>query len=277
MMLTRTRIQASLLFVIATFVGLHQHAMAQDVCEICGCDACPAGFVVGNMEGLIEITPEIIDEFGSIEVPPNALNPEPSTLEATLAALGFGVGAMLPCSILNTAATSGIFPIESCTDQLRLNPIIRDTCGCPPVPGPATDAPTAAPTAAPVVAATEAPTAAPTEVPETDEPTAPPTENPTDPPVDEPTDAPVVAPTDPPVDTPTEPPVVAPTDPPVPAPTDAPVMVTATTVPPVPAPTDSPVTVMVTTDPPVMPPPTGGGIPFPELERCTTMRRKRKQ
>ena len=106
-------------------------AANDEVCELCGCDACPAGFQVGNPAGLIEITPSLWDSLGSIPVPPNALNPEESTLAATLAGLGFGVGAILPCSLLDTALTSGL--IQICPDELRLMPDLRETCGCPDV------------------------------------------------------------------------------------------------------------------------------------------------
>ena len=112
------------------------------VCEICGCSFCPPGFMMQNPNGLITITQEILDEFGGIVVP----GPDgDATLESVLAQFGFVAGSVLPCSLLDTAASNDLIPIEGCIDVLRLNPIIRDTCGCPAVPDPPTNAPSQTP------------------------------------------------------------------------------------------------------------------------------------
>ena len=112
------------------------------VCKICGCSFCPPGFMMQNPNGLITITQEILDEFGGIVVPGQDGD---ATLESVLAQFGFVAGSVLPCSLLDTAASNDLIPIEGCIDLLRLNPIIRDTCGCPAVPDPPTNAPSQTP------------------------------------------------------------------------------------------------------------------------------------
>ena len=76
--------------------------------ELCGCDACPDGFQVGNPDGLIQVTPSFLEELDRITLPPSGLNPEESTLADTLAALGYVVSAMIPCSFLDTVLESGL-------------------------------------------------------------------------------------------------------------------------------------------------------------------------
>jgi hypothetical protein len=95
----------------------------------------------------LTITPEILDEFGAIPIPGGDGT---QTVSTALAQFGITAGAAIPCSVLDQAAVQGIIPVEACIDELRLNPLIRDTCGCPAVPLTTNTTTSTAPTAAPV-------------------------------------------------------------------------------------------------------------------------------
>jgi hypothetical protein len=119
-------------------------------CEICGCNACtPTGtFAVGNLDGKLDVTQEIIDSLGDMTLPGGG-----ASIVTQLAGFGITAGSTVPCSFLNDIANSGALPAAACVDGLRLNPTFRETCGCPPVPGGAT-------TPAPVMATATTPTTA---------------------------------------------------------------------------------------------------------------------
>jgi hypothetical protein len=223
--------------ILSTFLVMVQRTTAQapvaappgPPCEICGCSFCPKGFMMMNPAGVITITQAILDEFGAIVV-----SGQGQTLETVLAGFGIVAGSALPCQLLNSAATGGLFPAEVCIDQLRLNPIIRNTCGCPALPKAPTKAPVKSPTMAPAPAPTKAPVKAPATAPVTAPTKAPVT-------------APAPVPTMPVATTPTAAPKVAPVAG-VPTTTKAPVIVAKpTTGAPVAAPVVTPVS---TTTPP---------------------------
>lgn len=127
---------------VLLYLSIHAHAEQVMICELCGCNDCPPGYVFGNPAGIIPVTQELIDDYGEIELPPTPLNPEPSTLADTLAALGLVVGSELSCALLETLATSGLIPLEACDDRLRTDPVFRENCGCPPLPNPPLPDPT---------------------------------------------------------------------------------------------------------------------------------------
>jgi hypothetical protein len=242
--------------ILSTFLVMVQRTTAQapvaapgPPCEICGCSFCPKGFMMMNPAGVITVTQAILDEFGAIVV-----SGQGQTLETVLAGFGIVAGSALPCQLLNSAATGGLFPAEVCIDQLRLNPIIRNTCGCPALPKAPTKAPVKAPTKAPVKAPTKAP-------------------------VKSPTMAPALAPTKAPVKAP----ATAPTKAPVTAPAPVPTMPVATT--PTAAPKVAPVAGVPTTKAPVIvaKPTTGAPVAAPVVPPVSTttppgrcVRRKRQ-
>ena len=94
-------------------------------CEICGCSFCTDGaFPVLNPTGSIELTEEFFDEFGPGEV-------SDTFREDFVEDFGF---TEIPCSLLELAASGGALSPDICVDELRLNSILRSTCGCPALP-----------------------------------------------------------------------------------------------------------------------------------------------
>jgi hypothetical protein len=120
-----------LLIVIIAPTVTAQPGSDKAVCEICGCSFCPTGFTMTKPTETLTITQDILDEFGAIPIPGGDGT---QTVSTALANFGITAGAAIPCSALDQAAVTGIIPVEACIDELRLNPLIRDTCGCPAVP-----------------------------------------------------------------------------------------------------------------------------------------------
>jgi hypothetical protein len=109
MMLMAPHVKTALLLFIVSFTLATTLTRAQNtVCEICGCSYCPPGNVMSNPSGIIPIS---------------AL---PGCLQDA-APPGF---TELPCALLEFAASSGQLPADQCNDELRLNSVMRQNCGC---------------------------------------------------------------------------------------------------------------------------------------------------
>jgi hypothetical protein len=105
--------KALLLFIVVSFTLAATVTHAQPfICEICGCSSCPPGNVMSNPSGTIPIS----------AFPEDLLYAAPP---------GF---TELPCALLEFIGNAGL-PADQCNDELRLNPVMRQNCGCPALPG----------------------------------------------------------------------------------------------------------------------------------------------
>ena len=122
-----------LLSVLSLALTIHSTAWAQaqlgqhPPCNVCGCSFCTEGdFIMTNVDGTFELEDWIASYDGLFH------NETEWALLAEFSA-DFPIQT-IQCVLLQLAGSGGVLSEDLCSDEMRLNPVVRESCGCTALP-----------------------------------------------------------------------------------------------------------------------------------------------